>query len=57
MEQKMVGFYRTSEFSFSNFVGVRLDSDINLSERIQNLGKQSPLISGMYVHSCVCYMT
>jgi len=47
--KKLFGFCRTSDFSFPNFVGVRLDSDVNLSERIQSLEKYSPLISDGFV--------
>jgi len=45
MEQKLVGFYRTSDFSFPNFVGVGLDYDVNLLDGIRSLEKHSPLIS------------
>jgi len=45
--KKLVGFYRTSEFSFTNFVGVGLDSHVNLSDWIRSLEKHRPLISAV----------
>jgi len=43
--KKLVRFCWTSDFSYTNFVGVRLDSHVNLSNRIWSLEKHSPLIS------------
>jgi len=45
MEQKLVRFCQTSDFSFPNFVRVGLDSDVNLSDWNRSLEKHSPLIS------------
>jgi len=48
MEQKIVGFCRTTDFSFTNFVWVGSDSHVKLSKRIRSLEKQSSLISGVH---------
>jgi len=47
--KELVGFYRTSDFSFPNFVGVRFDWILMLIYWIQSLEKHTPLISGARV--------
>jgi len=48
MEQKIV--WILLDFSFTHFVGIELDSHVNLSDEIRSLEKHSPLISGLSTH-------
>jgi len=48
MEKKLVAFCRTLDFSFPNFIGVGLDSDVNLSDQIRSLEKHILLISDTF---------